>query len=80
MCLAIPAKIVELQGDSALVDAMGNSFRAKTTLLAGVKIGDIVLVHAGFAISKVDEKDARLTWQLIEQMEKLSQTHDEITG
>ena len=80
MCLAIPAKIVELQGDKAVVDAMGNSFRARTTLLADVKIGDIVLVHAGFAISKVDEEDARLTWQLIEQMEKLSQTQDETTG
>lgn len=80
MCLAIPAKIVELQGDNAVVDAMGNRFRAKTTLLAEVKIGDIVLVHAGFAISLVDEEDARGTWQLIEQMDRLSQTQDEITG
>ena len=80
MCLAVPAKIIELQGDNAVVDAMGNRFRTKTTLLADVKIGDIVLVHAGFAISLVDEKDARLTWQLIEQMDELSQTQNDITG
>ncbi|MHC4256510.1 MAG: HypC/HybG/HupF family hydrogenase formation chaperone, partial [Planctomycetota bacterium] len=56
MCLAIPARIVELEGDKAVVDAMGNRFKARTTLLADVKLGNLVLVHAGFAISVVDEE------------------------
>jgi hydrogenase expression/formation protein HypC len=56
MCLAIPARIVELDEDRAMVDAMGNRFKAKTTLLPGAKLGDVVLVHAGFAIARVDEE------------------------
>ena len=47
MCLAVPARIVELEGDNAVVDAMGNRFRAKTTLLPEAKLGTLVLVHAG---------------------------------
>jgi len=58
MCLAIPARIVELEGDKAVVDAMGNRWRAKTTLLPEAKLGDLILIHAGFAISLVDEEEA----------------------
>ena len=56
MCLAIPARIIELDKDIAVVDAMGNRFKAKTTLLPEAKIGNLVLIHAGFAISLVDEE------------------------
>ena len=66
MCLAIPVRIVELNGDNAVVSAFGNRFSAKTTLLPNVKLGQLVLVHAGFAISFVDEEDAKKTWELIE--------------
>ncbi len=66
MCLAIPVRIVELDGDNAIVSAFGNRFSAKTTLLPNVKLGQLVLVHAGFAISLVDEEDAKKTWELIE--------------
>jgi len=68
MCLAIPARIVELDGDNAVVDAMGNRFRAKTTLLPEARLGNLVLIHAGFAISFVDENDAAETWQLFNQI------------
>ena len=44
-----------LNGDNALVDAMGNCFHAKTTLLEKVKLGDLVLVHAGFAIQMIEQ-------------------------
>ena len=60
MCLAIPARIVEMEGDRAVVDAMGNRWNARTTLLPEVKLGDLVLVHAGFAISTVDEEEAKV--------------------
>ncbi len=66
MCLAIPVRIVELHGDNAIVSAMGNRFNAKTTLLPNVKLGQLVLVHAGFAISLVDEEDAQKIWEFIE--------------
>ncbi len=80
MCLAVPARIVELEGDRAIVDAMGNRFRAKTTLLPDARLGSLVLVHAGFAISLVDEEEAKKTWQLIEQIADFLETDKRISG
>ncbi len=80
MCLAIPARIVELEGDKAVVDAMGNRWKAKTTLLPEAKIGDLVLIHAGFAISLVDEEEARRTWQLIAEISEFDDTPNKISG
>ena len=74
MCLAIPARIVELEADRAVVDAMGNRWRAKTTLLPQAKLGDLVLVHAGFAISLVDEEEAKKTWQLFAEIAEFERT------
>ena len=80
MCLAIPARIVELKGDNAVVDAMGNRYQAKTTLLAKAKVGDLVLVHAGFAISLVDEEEAKKTWQLIAEINEFTETDKRVSG
>ena len=80
MCLAIPARIVELDGDKAVVDAMGNKFNAKTTLLEKARLGDLVLVHAGFAIAPIDEEEAKKIWQLIAQIDNFEQTENKISG
>jgi hydrogenase expression/formation protein HypC len=81
MCLAVPARIVELdENDNAVVDAMGNRWRCKTTLLANVKLGELVLVHAGFAITKVDEEEAKQTWQLIAELDDFKDTPNKISG
>ena len=72
MCLAVPARIIELEGDRAVVDAMGNRWKAKTTLLPDAKLGDVVLVHAGFAISVVDEEEAKKTWELFAEIEEVA--------
>ncbi len=80
MCLAIPARIVELDGDRGVVDAMGNRFKAKTTLLPEARLGDLVLVHAGFAISLVDEEEAKETWQLLAEIAEFNQTTDKVSG
>jgi hydrogenase expression/formation protein HypC len=80
MCLAIPARIVELEGNNAVVDAMGNRFRAKTTLLPDAKLGSLVLVHAGFAISLVDEEEAKKTWELIAEINEFNDTPNKISG
>jgi hydrogenase expression/formation protein HypC len=80
MCLAIPARIVELEADKAVVDAIGNRFKAKTTLLPGAKLGDLVLVHAGFAISLVDEQEAKKTWQLISEINEFLDTQNKVSG
>ena len=80
MCLAIPARIVELEGDKAVVDAMGNRWKAKTTLLPEAKLGDLILIHAGFAISIVDEEEAKKTWQLIAEINEFQNTPNKISG
>ncbi len=77
MCLAVPARIIELDNDVAVVDAMGNRFRAKTTLVPEAKIGSLVLIHAGFAISLVDEDEAKKTWEIIEQINDLRDESDD---
>ena len=80
MCLAVPARIVELEEDRAVVDALGNRWKAKTTLLPEAKLGDLVLIHAGFAISLVDEEEAKKTWQLIAEINEFNDTPDKISG
>jgi len=80
MCLAIPARIVKLEEDRAIVDAMGNQFHARTTFLPNVKLGDLVLIHAGFAISMIDEDEARKTWQLIEEIDQFNDTQNKVSG
>jgi hydrogenase expression/formation protein HypC len=80
MCLAIPARIIKLEGDEATVDAMGNQFRARTTLLPDVKLGDLVLIHAGFAISMIDEDEAKKTWQLIAEIDEFNDTPNKVSG
>jgi hydrogenase expression/formation protein HypC len=59
---------------------MGNRFSARTTLLPQVKIGDIVLVHAGFAIATIDEQQAQETWQLFAQIDDFARTTKRVSG
>jgi hydrogenase expression/formation protein HypC len=80
MCLAVPARIIELKGDDAIADAIGNRIEAKTTLVPQVKLGDIVLIHAGFAIAIVDEEEAKKTWQLLADLDNFNKTDKRISG
>jgi len=80
MCLAIPARIVELDKDNAVVDAMGSRWNAKTTLLPEAKMGNLVLIHAGFAISLVDEEEAKKTWELLAQIANFEETPNKVSG
>ena len=80
MCLAIPARIIEISGETAVADAMGTRWKVRTTLLADVKLGDLVLVHAGFAIATVDEQEARKTWELIGQIDDFRDTPNKVSG
>lgn len=73
MCLAVPARIVEMEGDRAVVDAMGARWAIRTTLTPEVGLGDIVLVHAGYAITKVEEEEARKTWELFEEIARMQE-------
>ncbi|MEM2423837.1 MAG: HypC/HybG/HupF family hydrogenase formation chaperone [Candidatus Bathyarchaeia archaeon] len=64
MCLAIPAKILEVNGDLARVDFGGGVIREVNVMLVDAKVGDYVLVHAGYAIQVLDERDAEETLEL----------------
>ena len=68
MCLAVPSKIIEIKNNVATVDVDGVRRDASIMLLDNVKLGDYVIVHAGFAISKVDEEAARQTIQDMRDM------------
>ena len=61
MCLAVPSKIIEINDTVATVDVDGVTREASILLLEDAKIGDYVIVHAGFAISKLDEESALQT-------------------
>ncbi len=69
MCLGIPAKVIELDESSqGKVDYLGTKVRTNFSLLENVKVGDWVIVHAGFAISKLDEEEAKETLSLLREM------------
>ncbi len=73
MCLAIPSKIVDIQGDVGTIDLEGVTRTINMALLDTAKIGDYVLVHAGFAISVIDEAEAAQTMMYIRQLVEASQ-------
>ncbi len=71
MCVAIPMKLIEIHGDRGIVEAGGMQSEIGLHLLEDLRVGDYVLVHAGFAIQKVDEKEAQTTLALLKEMENL---------
>ncbi|MEW6019686.1 MAG: HypC/HybG/HupF family hydrogenase formation chaperone [Pseudomonadota bacterium] len=68
MCLAVPAKIVSMEGQMATVEIGGLTKQASLALLPDAGVGDYILIHAGFAISVVDAQEARETIALFRQM------------
>ena len=64
MCLAIPARVERINGDKAQVDFGEGVLREVNVTLVEAKVGDYVLVHAGYAIQTVDEKEALETISL----------------
>jgi hydrogenase expression/formation protein HypC len=75
MCIAVPSKIVNVKDTTAIVDVYGAQ-RAISLLLMeeDVNIGDYVLVHAGFAIQKVQEEYAKETIEMIKQWSGFEET------
>jgi hydrogenase expression/formation protein HypC len=65
MCLAIPSKITEIENEMATIDVDGVRREASLLLLSDAQVGDYVIVHAGFAIQKIDEAAARDTLELL---------------
>ncbi len=67
MCLAIPSRIVSIDGDTAIIDVDGVRREASLLLLEDPQINDWVIVHAGFAIHKIDEAAARESLRILKE-------------
>ncbi|MCD6083393.1 HypC/HybG/HupF family hydrogenase formation chaperone [Candidatus Aerophobetes bacterium] len=65
MCLAIPLKLISKEGTKGWVEVGGAKREISLIILPEAKVGDYVLVHAGFAISKVEEKEAQELLELL---------------
>jgi hydrogenase expression/formation protein HypC len=68
MCIGIPAKVVEVKGTSGKVDYQGVQRETSFLMLPEAKVGDYVILHAGFAIKKLSAEEAEETLRLIEEM------------
>ncbi len=71
MCLAVPARVMAINGEEAILDYGGVKRNANIGMLSDVNVGDYVLVHVGYAISKMDEGEALETLKLWDEMLKL---------
>ena len=67
MCLAIPSKIIKIDGDMGTVDVDGVKREVSLLMIEDPMLGDYVIVHAGFAIHKIDEITAKESLQLLKE-------------
>lgn len=80
MCLAFPAKVLAIEGDLATVERSGVKRAASLMLLPEAKVGDYVLIHAGFAMQVVDESEVRIRDALVAEMNGLPRTVENLSG
>ncbi|MBW1725553.1 MAG: HypC/HybG/HupF family hydrogenase formation chaperone [Deltaproteobacteria bacterium] len=71
MCLAIPSKIIKIENNVATIDVDSVRREASLLLIESPKVGDYVIVHAGFAINKINEEDAMESLNLIREAASL---------
>ncbi|MCX6243856.1 MAG: HypC/HybG/HupF family hydrogenase formation chaperone [Bacteroidetes bacterium] len=69
MCLGVPARIISVEGEMATVSVGGVEYSASLRLLPDAAVNDFVIIHAGFAIEKVDPEEALETIRLIHEIE-----------
>jgi len=67
MCVAVPSRIVEIDGVTATVEVGGARVSARLDLVEGARVGDYALVHAGFVITLLEAEDARETLALMRE-------------
>ncbi|MBK6639431.1 MAG: HypC/HybG/HupF family hydrogenase formation chaperone [Rhodocyclaceae bacterium] len=70
MCLAMPVKVLEVgAGETAIIDASGVHKTISTAMLDEVSVGDYVILHAGFALSRLDPEEAEKTLALFAEID-----------
>jgi len=67
MCLAVPARIEAIDGDTATVSLRGTRLEVVIAMTPEAQVGDYVLVHAGYAITLLDEQEARETFEVLRE-------------
>jgi hydrogenase expression/formation protein HypC len=67
MCLAVPMQVKTIENEVAMCEIDGVQRQASLMMLDDVKIGDYVLIHAGFAIEKIDDDEAQLTLKALRE-------------
>lgn len=70
MCLAVPMKILKIDGEEAIVELDGFQKEINISLMEEAAVGDYVMVHAGFAIQKVDPEDAAATIEILREYQQ----------
>ncbi len=77
MCLSIPARIISIDGNMAQVSAGGAVFSAGLHMLENPRPGEYILLHAGFAIQRISEEEARDTIRLLNEIAGSEKNSDE---
>ncbi|RJQ04650.1 MAG: HypC/HybG/HupF family hydrogenase formation chaperone [Bacillota bacterium] len=72
MCLAVPARIVALDGSHCVLDLAGNRLRANVSLVDAPQVGDWVIVHAGYVLERIDQQAATDSLALAREIAGLS--------
>lgn len=72
MCLAVPVRIVSIEGGEAETEIAGVRRRVSLALTPEAKVGDYVLLHTGYAIGVIDEAEAEETLKLLEEIASLT--------
>ena len=85
MCLAVPGRITSISGDDPLmrtgkVDFGGILKEVSLAYVPEVKVGDYVIVHVGFALSRVDEDEAKQVFEYLREMQELSELEESGAG
>jgi len=77
MCLSVPAQVISIEGELAKVSVGGTIMNANLNLVEDIKIGDYILLHTGFALQKIDEKEAQETLKIFEEFDELNEQLDQ---
>ena len=77
MCLAVPAQLVEREGDAGIADLHGNRVPVNTMLVPEAAVGAWILIHAGFAIQLLDATAAEQTWAVLDDLQRLENNHED---
>ncbi len=73
MCLAVAGRVIEIEGHNAIVDVEGNRVEVTTITIPEVKVGDYVMVHAGFAITIISKEDHDIQCELLREAQEKAQ-------